>query len=66
MQFFELFQCSKLDDAKYTSRRQISSMKNNDPVPVKDNFFFKSKSLVILKFTTENPPQIHRFLPPSA
>jgi len=33
-------------------------MKNNDPDSGKGQLFFKSKSLVILKFTTENPPQI--------
>jgi hypothetical protein len=52
-----------LDD---TSRRQMMSMKNNDPVQVKEQLFFTSKSVIIQKFTTENSPQIHRFLSPAA
>jgi hypothetical protein len=37
----------------YTSRRQVSSMKNNDPVHVKGQLFFKSESIVILIYTTD-------------
>jgi len=36
-----------------TSRHQVSSMKNNDPVHVKGQLFFTSESIVIQKYTTD-------------